>query len=300
MRRIRYKKQTSGKRVSPQPRDLAVFQAIYDHGPLSSVVLYELTKHVARDSKGLCHRLEDLFHEETTPHGGSYLSRPEKQWESFQARYQPAIHDLLPTAEMAIEAKYPYKVVHKNFHHRYMTAHITACIELACRAAGAVYIPQHEILQGKPLEFPCKTLWQGHLLDRPYMPDALFAIEKDGKRRYYFLEADRDQEPIKRLGKDPFASSSWLRKVVQLKQVIRTAKDQLGIDRPLLVLTVTTNKDHMQSMLECVKEVTGGSNYQLVKTYTEFAGAFRVVPPLENILTDWNRCEGYSNFHIAE
>jgi hypothetical protein len=304
MRRSRFKPpQSSGKKVSPQPRDLALFHAIYRHGPLSSSMLYEFTKDLARDRKGLCHRLEDLYHEETTPHEGPYLSRPPKQFDSFEARYQDLIHDLLPPAELALAEQgwrpEPYKVVRKNFHHHVMKSHITASIELACRAVGASYISQPEILQGRPLEFPCTTEWNGFPLDRPYMPDALFAIEHEGKRRYYFLEADRDQEPIKRAGKEPFSASSWLRKVVQLKQVIRTAKEQLGIDRPLLVLTVTTNADHMRSMLACVQEVTGGSNYQLVKTYTQFAGAFRVVPPLQDILFGWQRCAGFSAFDLV-
>src|SRR5690348_16732506 len=103
MRRSRFgAPQSSGRKVSPTARDLAVFHAIYRHGPLPTSFLYEFTRHVGRDKDALKHRLEDLYNEKDTLHGGPYLSRPEKQFDSFFARYQELLHELTPQSEQAL------------------------------------------------------------------------------------------------------------------------------------------------------------------------------------------------------
>jgi hypothetical protein len=231
-------------------------------------------------------------------HGGPYLARPEKQFDSFFARYQELLHELTPYAEVALHdaglLPEPYRYVRKKLPHQHMKANITASIELACRKVGAIYRPKPK---GLVLSFPVQTSWNEYALDMPYEPDDLFSIEWEGKERFYLHETDKDQEPVTRKGSEPFKQSSWQRKVVQLSVVTRMLREKLG--RPVLVLTVTTNPDHMRSMLQCITDTVGGSNYHLLKTRTEFAGPFRVVRnPIEDILRGWHRCEGYDQFDL--
>ena len=261
-------------------------------------MLYELTKDIKVNKLYLVKRLGDLFHETKTLHGGPYLSRPEKQFESFFARYQDLLHDLTPQSEKALqELGYtePYTYVRRNFAHGAMKAHITASIEMACKKVGATYRPRPK---GMLLEFPVDASYEGHYLTKPYIPDDLFSIEWQGKERFYIHETDKDQEPIRRFGKDPFATSSWLRKCVAIPHVVRALREKL--QRPVMVLSVTTNADHAQSMLDCIKEVSGPTNYHLVKSYPAFSGPFRVVPPLEDILTGWKRTEPYDEFSLVQ
>ena len=57
-------------------RDLAIFRALYEHGPLSYDYLYEFTKEIASDLVGLKHRCAKLFHDRSSGHGEGYLLRP--------------------------------------------------------------------------------------------------------------------------------------------------------------------------------------------------------------------------------
>src|SRR3954471_7740793 len=142
MRRSRFSRSPTGKSISPLERDIALFHAIYRHGPLPTSFLYEFTKHLGRDKDAMKHRLEALYHETTTLHGGPYIDRPERQADSFFARYQELLHELTPQSEQALKdaglLPEPYHYVKRNLPHQHMKANITASIELACKKVGAI------------------------------------------------------------------------------------------------------------------------------------------------------------------
>lgn len=68
-RRHRGTRTSTGARIRVQLRDIAVFKALYEHGPLPTHYLYEFAKPLAPSYAGLKMRLTDLFHEEETEHG---------------------------------------------------------------------------------------------------------------------------------------------------------------------------------------------------------------------------------------
>jgi len=75
-RRRRDRRQSTGKRISAQERDLLWFQKLQEHGPLSSSYLHAFSNHLRRNEKRASYRLTDLLHEDQTAHKGAYLDRP--------------------------------------------------------------------------------------------------------------------------------------------------------------------------------------------------------------------------------
>ncbi len=97
--------------------------------------------------------------------------------------------------------------------HRFMTACITASIELACRDHGFKYLSQADIFGHRkcppelaeaehPLGLPCG--------DGIIIPDQLFGIDYGGKFRFFALEADRKTiRPSATSGASPHSRSWW-------------------------------------------------------------------------------------------
>jgi hypothetical protein len=202
-RRPRERPTPTGKRVTPQERDLLWMRMIHRHGPLSSTYLHAFSQHLRRNEKRARDRLTDLFNEDRTPHGGAYLARPHQQFATYDSRYQDLVYDLAPAAELALkqDGHWYAAAAHAGpWAHRFMVASITASIELATLADPALtYIPQEAILgrAGASLRHPVpfsdpKT---GREETRDLIPDAVFGLEyatEDGPRyRFFVVEADR-------------------------------------------------------------------------------------------------------------
>jgi len=101
-RRKRLHPVSTGKRVTPQERDLLWFSKLREHGPLPSSFLLEYGRHLGRSEKRARERLTDLFNEDNTPDRGPYLSRPPQQFRTIDSRYNQLVYDLTPAAERAL------------------------------------------------------------------------------------------------------------------------------------------------------------------------------------------------------
>jgi hypothetical protein len=151
-RRPRDRRISTGKRVTPQERDLIWFQKLHEHGPLSSSYLHAFTKHLRSSEKRARDRLTDLFNESNTPHKGAYLERPWQQFQTYDARYQELVYDLAPAGEKALKQAglwHTYgHVATGPWVHKYMVACITASIELeTLENPNLTYIPGSTILE---------------------------------------------------------------------------------------------------------------------------------------------------------
>ena len=307
-RRLRYERRSTGKRVAPTERDLVWFRALHQHGPLPSSFLLEFTRDIRRNDTRSLERLGDLYHQASTPHGGPYLDRPPAQW-TATSKFERTVYDLTPAAEQAlaehgiIEPSRPASRV--LFHHRLMTACITASIELATKRNPALrFIPQQEILERSPNRravIPCRVSYtsartgKAHALDGSLVPDALFGIEyttMNGKRyRFFMVEADRAHEPVRRAD---LRETSYLRKVLQYREVIGNDiyRKHFGMKSAMLVLTVTTNLRHLNGIMAMVKEAVGAADcpYMLFTVAAEFGDRLRVPDPCDHLLTQpWQR-----------
>ncbi len=241
--------------------DFLVFEAIDRHGPLPTHYLFEFVRHVRKDYAYFQHRLTELYNGDK---GGSYLTRPPRQFEGFEARYQHVVYDLAPRARVALMergtlGKFSPKRT-DPFLHQLMGACVGASLEIAAKRAGVRYVSREEILthqkagacrdSDSPMSVPLRGL------DRKTLtPDDLFGLaypSEGGREKFRFMavEIDRNTESIERKN---LAQTSYGSKVGGYVQVIETKRYQSWWGIPnLSVLTVTTNGTHASNLIEYV------------------------------------------------
>src|ERR1019366_4374983 len=104
-RRPRYGRISTGRRVAPTEADVLTFEVLHRHGPLPSTFIHQFTKHVRQSEGRTKERLGHLYHEDNNPHRGPYLDRPWQQWQTMNARYQPAVSETTPYAEQVLKER---------------------------------------------------------------------------------------------------------------------------------------------------------------------------------------------------
>jgi len=310
-RRRRDRRQPTGKRITPQERDLLWFQKIHEHGPLSSTYLHAFSRHLRRNEKRARDRLTDLYNEDRTPHDGAYLGRPWQQFQTVDARYQDLVYDLAPAGERALkDAELWSDQVAASagpWVHRYMVASITASIELATLNDPNVnYVPQHQVLQWArvPLRFPVpfENPTTKKTETRDLIPDAIFGLEytkgNDKSYRLFIVEADRATEPSRA---SRFNRKSHLRTILQYRSYVGGGlyKQHLGLTAGLLVLNVTSSERTMLNMIDLTNELSGkGNTFLLFQACDNFGRYFKPAKPMPRLLSgDWQRA-GYPTFRI--
>ena len=290
-------RQPTGKRMVLQERDFCYFAALERHGPLPATYLFEFSKHAARNYKGHQQRLTDLYNEDNTPHHGFYLERPEQQYASINARYQPMAYENMALAGRALRDKgiAPQIWVPPNgpYLHRFATACITASIELAVTALGYRYISQADIFTHP--KCPKSLRQASHPLALPHregviIPDQLFGIDYGGKFRFFVLETDRKTETIVSTKASAKAFGRKLEAYIDVLEQ-ETYREVWGIPT-LSVLTVTTSEAHMKTMISHLDDLASPKTAArfLFKSKPEF-GKYWTVPPVlhDLITTPWSR-----------
>ena len=312
-RRDRLNAQSTGKRVSPTERDLLWFRKLAEHGPLPSSFLLAFS-HGSRDSeKRASERLTDLFHEDNTPDGGAYLTRPPQQFRTLDSRYNQLVHDLAPAgwrtlarSGQDVEAS---PAPSGPWLHRFMTSCITASIELGTLARDDLtYIPQSDILAraGADLRHPV-TITEpvtGRTMTKDIIPDAVFGLHyqtvQGDRFRFFAVEADRATEPT--------TSSNWNRKsfernLLQYEAYVAGGayRVHLGLTAPLLVLNVLSDERRADRMVDfAARRYPKGNTFMLFQTWADFGPVFRPPEPNPALLTGaWQR-GGQSPFILGQ
>lgn len=281
-RRKRTKPVSTGKRVTPQPRDILWFQKLHEHGPLTSSYLHAFSKHICKSPGRARDRLTDLFNEARTPERAPYLIRPEQQFYTLDARYQELVYDISLSAENVLQGRGHW---HRHaggasgpWRHRHLVASITASIELATLKRNDInFIHQHKILSRADTTLRCNVPFinsaTGKTEKRDLIPDALFGLEyiKDNKSAYRFfvVEADRGTEPTK---SSKFNRKSHLRSFLQYENYIAKGlyKDHLKLTAGLLVLNVVVHETTMNAMQNLLNKLyPRGNAYHLFQTVDE-------------------------------
>lgn len=292
-RRCRTMPTPTGKRITPQPRDLLWFEKLAEHGPLPSSFLLAFAKDTHASKKRAKERLTDLFNEDRTPHKGCYLSRPAQQFHTLDARYNQLVYDLSPASVAAIRktgrAIRPARS--GPWQHSLMVSCITASIELACNERDDIsYIPQSKILARAEASLRWTTEIcdpdSGASYEKDLLPDAVFGLEyltSEGKRyRFYALEADRATEPLRSA---EIHRKSFLRHLLQYEDYIEGSgyQEHLNLTAPMMVLNVTTCKERAHQMLYLTAELfPDGNSYQLFQVWDAFGTVF--APPWPNLI----------------
>lgn len=309
-RRHREKPHASGKRITPTDRDILWFDKIHRHGPLSTPYLLAYSLHLRRSSTRAKDRLTDLFNEDATPHGGTYLSRPWQQFETLDARYHDLVYDLTQHTVALLKEHDLYSdyTPHSSgsWKHRFMVSSITASIELATLQTENIrYIFQDEILarSGTKLSFPVTINAHGTETTKELMPDGLFGLEySDNDKKYYrffLLEADRSTEPGAASTLD---RKSYLRTILQYREFVGKGqyKDALDLSAGLLALHITTSDLRMRNLIDLTNKLSEGrgNNYMLYRAAPEFGRYFTTPRILYDLFTDgWHRA-GREPFQI--
>lgn len=311
-RRSRIVATSTGRRVSPTKRDLLWFEKLAEHGPLPSSFLLAYAKYSHASEKRATERLGDLFHEDNTPDGGSYLTRPVQQFRTIDSRYNQLVHDLAPAGWRALQRS-GFDIERCTapsgpWLHRHMTACITASIELATLERDNVsYIPQSAILKraNTALRYPVFIIDPAtkRQMAKDIIPDALFGLQyhtPSGDRfRFFAVEADRATEPT--------TSARWNRKSFErsLRQYDAYVaggayRQHLKLTAPLLVLNVLSDQTRMERMIEFVaRSYPHGNSFMLFQAWEAFGRAFRPPHPQSCLLMgDWGR-GGPAPFNIT-
>lgn len=290
-------RQPTGKRVILQERDFALFAALERHGPLPSTYLYEFTRDAARNFKGFQQRLTDLYNEDNTSHRGFYLDRPEQQNASINARYQPMSYELTEDGHRALRDKglpdQMWEAPNGPYLHRFMTACLTASMELAVTRAGFRYLSQADIFSHP--KCPDGVMERDHHLALPHrdgdiIPDQLFGIDYGGKYRFFALEADRKTETVVSTRK---LAKSFARKLEAYADILerQSYRESWGIPT-LNIVIVTTSEAHMKTMIAALDDLAQPriAARFLFKTRPEFGKYWTVPPAMTGLFADpWSR-----------
>lgn len=295
-RRNRLRPVSTGKRVTPTPRDLLWFQKLHEHGPLPSSYLHAFSAADNRSEKRARERLTDLFNEAETPHGGTYLSRPLQQFRTIDSRYNQLVHDLTPASLAALkEAELHSEHVARPsgpWLHAFMTACVTASIEIATLQRDNLnFIPGWRVLKraGAQLRFPTPVgkAVTGEVITRDLIPDAIFGLEyltSAGPRyRFFLVEADRGTEPVTTSN---WNRKSWKRSLSQYRYYVGQGHYQqhLGLTAPILVLIVGTDERKVEQMIRHAAGAGPHAPWLLFKTIGGFGSEFKPGALLSELL----------------
>lgn len=310
-RRNRLTPLSTGKRITPQERDLLWFAKLQEHGPLPSSFLLQYAKDVRLSEKRARERLTDLFNEDNTPDGGAYLIRPPQQFRTIDSRYNQLVYDVAPAARDALHqaglSTDGPSAPSGPWLHRFMTSCITASIELATIDHPDIrYIPQSKILTRAKtdLRFPVTIIDPNTKREqvKNIIPDAVFGLEYNTEAgirfRFFAVEADRATEPATSTN---FNRKSFMRSLLQYEAYVSTGlyRQHLNLTAPLLVLYVSSDPLRKTRMIDLTtKRCSLGNSYMLFQAWEDFGPVFR--PPQPNpafLIGDWAR-GGLGHFRI--
>jgi hypothetical protein len=262
-------RQPTGKRIDLTPRDLAYFAALERHGPLSAPTLFEFANHLAVNGRGHKDRLTALYHETKTAHGGAYLERPEQQFARLDARCRPMVYELTHASRKALrETGIPPQAAMPPsgpYQHRFLTAAISASVELDAKARGQQFISSGDILRHPKCPETTRNAANPLAIraaGRIIIPDALYGIDYGGKFRFWALEADRGTEPLKGRGR---ASRYILDKIDAYQAVLKTEAYRYTWGIPILSVRIvcesTLRAEHIGRL---VREIVTTDFHKLI------------------------------------
>lgn len=233
--------------------DLALISAVARYRFLTSRHLQRLLPH--RSGKKLIERLSLLFH-----HG--YLDRPRAQLTYFATGGSTALVYGLGYAGarvLAARVGFPGDKLDWSWKNRSVgPLYIEHTLLIADFMVGLTCAARQLIDLSEGASLPLRVRLPELTSDLTVVPDRVFALTAaDGRRKYFFLEADRATMPVTR---SDLRQSSVLRKF--RCYLAGGGRDnafgqQLGIDN-FRVLLVTSSQERIGSMLAVLKSLTGG------------------------------------------
>ena len=295
-RRKRTTPHSTGRRVIPTPRHLLMMEKLHRHGPLPSSFLVEYASRAYKSPKNSLEALTHLFNEDNTFHGRRYLDRPWQQFQTFDARYQELMYDVLPVAHLALEdagrlfQNTPVTSTLSWKHDAFCSA-TTASIELAIlnEPEKYEYIFHDEIVSRI-----------GHVVfpmgDTTLRPDRAFGIKykATGGVRLFLIEADCATEPDVSKAK----RKTHTRALEHYKAFIGEGeyKKYFGQGTRLMLLYLFSSKRKMENVIE----MAGNNTYILFQSWPTFARHFIPPKPRHDLFTGSYFRAGHPPFFINQ
>lgn len=272
-------RRTRFARLSPPPLrltddDIAIVRHVARHRFLRSTHIVRLMPE--RSVKKVIERLGALFH-------AGYLDRPRSQLEYYAtAGSAPLVYALGNRGALLLaerdgldraQVDWTWKnrsVGRLYIEHTLLTADVIVAAELVQRQHATVRMigtdailanaPEATRRAANPFKLAVRATHAGTVRDLSVVPDAVFGFDLTATRvrKYFFLEADRATMPITRAD---LAQTSILRKLVTYLAGGGTGNSfgrHFGIGN-FRVLMVTTSAERIASMIDTLKELTGGN-----------------------------------------
>lgn len=253
----RFKRSSAVAPIRLTSRDQEILKQVHRHRFLRSDHIVGL---IAGSPQQIRRRLQRLFH-----HG--YLERPRCQLDYYQSGSRRMAYGIGNKGAAWVKRKsaLPYLALRwkpKNrvgrlfLEHALLISDIMVAVEIACRQRQDVRLLSADDLHIPKMREPFQwSVEIQHGLKSRVIPDRVFGMEFAGKQCWYFLEADRATMPVTRRGLD---QSSFYRKILAYTATWQQRIHRnFGIDR-FRVLTVTTNSDRTQTMLQACRDLKNG------------------------------------------
>lgn len=286
-------------------RDRQLVWHVHRHRFLRSTQLVALTGDQAQP---VLRRLQRLYH-----HG--YLDRPRAQLDYFhEGGSRPLVYGLgsrgasllrrefdIPFSQMDWSGKRG-SVGRLFLEHALLTSEVMVTAELACRARSGLQLRMNDEL--KLPDSPTRRIdpfrWRVRLpgeRDVGLIPDRVFAFESGNpsdtsSAQHFFLEADRGTMPVTRSG---IGQTSFYRKLLSYEATWsqNLHRSRFGWKR-FRVLTVTTSKERVESMLSACRQLARGHGLFL---FTDIA----TLRTHEDFLTlPWRTCRGEASVRLLD
>ncbi|MEQ1695749.1 MAG: replication-relaxation family protein [Hyphomicrobiaceae bacterium] len=252
--------------------DIAIVRAVAHHRFLRSTHLVRLLPH--RSARKTIERLTGLYH-------AGFLDRPRAQINYFASTGSAPIVYALGNKGAEIVAEIEHApppltdwtdknraVKRPYIEHALLLADLMLPLEVGSRDKSAVEfvggdallaaLPTGTKRHDTPWTMTARLAQGGRRAAISVVPDAVFALhfKESNRRSFFFVEADRATMPIAR---NDVSQSSFRRKLLSYLAAHNEKQHAERFGFPnLRVLTLTTSSERVASMLDAVREITGG------------------------------------------
>jgi DNA-binding Lrp family transcriptional regulator len=253
LRLPRFKRSTEISPIRLTDRDREIIKYVHRHRFLRSDHVVTLT---GGSRQRVLRRLQRLYH-----HG--FLERPRCQIDYYQSGSRRIAYGVgnKGAAWLKRELSLPYHELdwkRKNhvgkvfLEHALLVSDVMVAVEVACRSHADIRLLAPDERRGL-------FRWSvdiGHQAKCGVIPDRVFGLECNGKRCWYFLEADRATMPVTRTDLN---QTSFYRKLLAYEATWRQDihHTRFGWQR-FRVLTVTTDSKRVQGMIEACRKLKQG------------------------------------------
>ena len=259
-RHPRFVRNTEVARIQLTERDHAIVRLVNRHRFLRSTHLIAL---VGGSEQQLLRRLQALYHQ-------AFLERPRCQLDFYyKTGSRPMVYGMgnkgaaLLISESGIPAERirwgenNSSVGRVFLEHALMVTDVMVAVEVACRKNERIHF-----IPGNALLVECgqkQFRWRAEvskMLTLGVVPDGVFAIEYDGSRAYFFLEADQGTMPVVRQN---ISQTSMYRKFLAYEATWLQSihQKQFGFHR-FRVLTVTKSLQRMETLIDACSQLKSG------------------------------------------